>query len=105
MFIVPRVFVCAVLLMATATNALAQSSISLKKDGYMGSRPPEALWSCQEVSRMCESLWKQQTKKVESCISRNQRKIGREKTPGEIQELEVINNEIDNLIASRKENE
>ena len=105
MCIVLRVFVCGVLLMANAANALPQSTITLKKDGYMGSRPPETLWTCQEVSRMCESLWKEQKKKVESCISRNQRKIGREKTPGEIQELEVINNEIDNLIANRKENE
>jgi hypothetical protein len=71
---------------------------------YAPNLVPKYPWTCQEVSRFCEGRWAEQNKKIRSCIRRNQRKIGREKMPGEMQELEVIEIQVNDLIRKRREN-
>ena len=53
------------------------------------------LWRRCDVEAMCDGRWQNQPSAIKSCIARNQRKIGKEKTPGEIQELEALQPEIE----------
>jgi|GEM_PF-4566537 len=55
----------------------------------LGSSQAQQLWTADDVKTACEGRWRGQARPIQTCITRNQRKIGRPQTLGELQELQA----------------